>query len=176
MMSMATYMPDGGLEAIGTSFGSLSLDPWNREQLFQALELTGGGPEIPPMFHSEAKATGNLLECSDTESEGSQEKPELVAHKSEAWEKMRASVAQTQLFHSQSKGSAKSADLMPPPVTVRTNNDDNMINGAILSVPSTSLERDFSQLSAWDDDGYDGDHDVGLAPTLQTHGVMENQR
>jgi len=145
MMSLGTNLPDGGLEAIGTSFGSLSLEPWNRERLFQALEVTGGGPEIPPMFHVEEKATGNLLDCSDTESEGSVDKPDLGAHKSEAWEKMQASVAQTQLLHAQSN------EVMPPPVNVPSSG--KMVG--ILSLPTTNLERDFSALSSWNDSFHD---------------------
>ena len=148
MMSTGTNLPDGGLEAIGTSFGSLSLEPWNRERLFQALEVTGGGPEIPPMFHVEEKATGNLLDCSDTESEGSVDKPDLGAHKSEAWEKMQASVAQTQLLHAQSN------EVMPPPVNVQS---ANQMVGVTLSLPSKNLERDFSSLSAWNDLFHDRD-------------------
>lgn len=168
MMSTGTNRLEAGgtsfgtmmsLEAVGTSFGSLSLDPNNREQLFQALELIGGGPEIPPMFGSADKATGNLLECSDTESEGSQSnKPELTAQKSEAWERMRMSVAQTQLQQSQSKGTVNSTDLMPPPMGSGFGDLPGM-SGTVLSVPTPSFERDFSQLSAWGYDDHDGGHD-----------------
>jgi len=159
MMSTGTNMPEGGLEAIGASFGSLSLDPQNRGHLFQVLEVTGGGPEIPPMFATEAKATSNLLECSDTESEDSFEAKRAEtgsSQKSEAWERMRASVAQTRLRHSQSKesGSLNSSDLMPPPLNVRSTYP--VIDGSILSVPNTTLHRDFSQLSAMDDDSDHG--------------------
>lgn len=188
MMSTGTKLEAGGpsfgtmmsLEQIGTSFGSLTLDPAGREMLYQTLELTGGGPEIPPMFHSEAKATGNLLECSDTESEDSQSKPELTAQNSQAWEKMRTSVAQTQLHQSQSKSTVDSADLMPPPpATMATTSSTSAaggngyaMNGTVLSIPTTNFQRDFSQLSAWghedddDDDGdtgHDGDDDEAVA-------------
>lgn len=174
MMSYNT-MPDGGLEAIGTSFGSLSLDAANRDQLFQQLELAGGGPEIPPMFNSEDKATGNLLECSDTESEDSQSRPDLVAQKSAAWERMQASVAQTKLQQSQSKGTVGSNELMPPPVGGRVGSHQgepfvgSNMNGAVLSVPTTNFQRDMSQLSTWGDDhAYPGetsaDDDDAAAP------------
>lgn len=167
MMSIGTHMPDGGLEAIGTSFGSLSLDPFNRDQLFQALELTGGGAEIPPMFDVEAKATGNLLDCSDTESEGSLEKPGLVAQKSEAWERMKASVAQTQLLYSKSKDSINSNELMPPPVSKARNE--------VPPVASATIERDFSQLSAWGDTGGHEDKAAAPPPALQKQGCEDDE-
>lgn len=166
MMSIST-MPDGGLELVGTSFGSLSLDPVDREQLFQRLELTGGGPMIPPMFPSEDKATGNLLECSDTESEDSESHTDLVAQKSEAWEKMRMSVAQTQLRQSHSKGTVDSKDLMPPPPTSGHDSRKTGMNGTVLSVPATNLNRDFSQLSAWEDDDDDDGYNAVPPPQLE---------
>jgi hypothetical protein len=163
MMSLATMLPDGGLEAIGTSFGSLSLDPMDREQLFQRLEVTGGGPWIPPMFDVEDRATGNLLECSDTESEDSVSNADLVAQKSEAWEKMQMSVAQTQLRHTQSKGDTVNSDeLMPPPVSGYRSNGLSIKEGTVLSVPTTAMQRDFSQMSAWNDDG--DDDEVAFPP------------
>merc|ERR1719326_1449437 len=131
---MSITKPDG-LEAIGTSFGSLSLDPTNRETLFQTLELAAGGPEIPPMFNTEEKATGNLLECSDTESEDSELKYDLGVQKSAAWERMQSSVLQSQ----KSKGTVNSGDMMPPPVEMK---------GSVVSV--TNLARDISAWSAAD--------------------------
>lgn len=167
MMSLATMLPDGGLEAVGTSFGSLSLDPMDRDQLFQRLEVTGGGPWIPPMFDVEDRATGNLLECSDTESDDSGSNADLVAQKSEAWEKMRMSVAQTQLRHSQSKGGTVNSDeLMPPPVSGCRSNGSPIKEGTVLSVPTTTMERDFSQMSAWNDDE-DDDEAAPAPPQLE---------
>eukprot|EP00539_Tryblionella_compressa_P014410 CAMPEP_0178830546 /NCGR_PEP_ID=MMETSP0746-20121128/8977_1 /TAXON_ID=913974 /ORGANISM="Nitzschia punctata, Strain CCMP561" /LENGTH=717 /DNA_ID=CAMNT_0020492713 /DNA_START=59 /DNA_END=2212 /DNA_ORIENTATION=+ len=191
MMSFNTMSPDmvdGGLmEAIGTSFGSLSLDATNRQSLFQALEVTGGGPQIPPMFHSEEKATGNLLDCSDTESENSQDKEMLTQQKSQAWERMKTHIAtETKLKHHGSKGSVDSHDLMPPPVG-NPNHDrheqyqqhhqqepqqqqpasTNFVD-AEVTVPTTTLENNFSTLSAWSAaDDFDGgleDLDAAAAP------------
>ena len=76
------------------------------------------------------------------------DKPDLGAHKSEAWEKMQASVAQTQLLHAQSN------EVMPPPVNVQS---ANQMVGVTLSLPSKNLERDFSSLSAWNDLFHDRD-------------------
>lgn len=155
-------MVDGGLmDAVGTSFGSLSLDRNNREKLFQTLELAAGGPEVPPMFRSEIKSSGNLLDCSDTESESSREKELLVKEKSQAWERMK-----TQLEKQTSKSvesSVGSQELMPPPsappqsqnraAAVAVAEFDNIE----LALPT--MEANFSTLSAWSaaDDGDDND-------------------
>jgi hypothetical protein len=176
--------PEGGLEAIGTSFGSLSLDTTNRDTLFHSLELAAAGPEIPPMFSTEERAKGNLLECSDTESEDSQSQQQLVAQKSAAWDKMRLSFsAHTDLHADKSKGTVGSNELMPPPAGRAGTNDEGgapliattEIKGTVLSVPTTNFERDFSQLSAWGEgDDYpherhddDDDEDDALPPPPQ---------
>jgi hypothetical protein len=154
--SQMSYMPDGGLEGIGTSFGSLSLDTTNRQTLFQQLEMAAGGPEIPPMLNS-TKSTGNLLECSDSESEEDESQKHVIARKkSQAWERMQASVANN-------LSTTGSGELMPPPTTgsgelmppppVPTDK-----TGTDISVPATRFDRDFSQLSAFDDDFHHDDH------------------
>lgn len=193
MMSYNTTNPaavDFGLEAIGASFGSLSLDPANRDTLFRALELAAARPEIPPMFPSEQKARGNLLDCSDTESENSEEKEYLVMQKSQAWERMKSQLAtETSLRPNSSTGSVDSTDLMPPPTVaprrqelpqkghpteVESNHNTN--GGAFfvnteLHVPTTALENNFSTLSAWsavddyDDVGGDGHTAEGAPPS-----------
>jgi hypothetical protein len=170
MMSFGTAMgggPDmvnGGLmEAVGTSFGSLSLDPKNREALFRTLELTAGGPEIPPMFHSEEKAMGNLLDCSDTESESSEDKHKLTMQKSQAWERMKSQIAtETSLKQQGSKDAIGSTDhMMPPPVGVPSHyhHHQQPALSSLLAqpyfvdtevvVPTTALEKNFSTLSVW---------------------------
>ena len=160
MMSYNTSHPDmvdGGLmEAVGTSFGSLSLDmnggnnnDYNRDKLYRTLEIAAGGAEVPPMFsHAEQKSSGNLLDCDDTDSENSDDKDKLVAQKSQAWEMM-----QTKLIQQTSKGnSVGSQDLMPPPPGKST------FENIEVALPTSTLESNFSTLSAWsaaDDDGND---------------------
>ena len=165
MMSYNTYnsgnpdMVDGGLmDAVGTSFGSLSLDKSNRDMLFKTLEISGGGPEVPPMFRAETKATENLLDCSDTESESSRDKEQLTKQKSQAWEMMK-----TQLEKQSSKGaSVNSEDLMPPPVRVLQNDaisnpskkrESSSVAATFdnfeIALPPTTMESNFSNLSAW---------------------------
>lgn len=174
-------MVDGGLmDAVGSSFGSLSLDKNNRDMLFKTLEIAGGGSEVPPMFRSETKSSVNLLDCSDTESESSREKEELTKQKSQAWEMMK-----TQLGKQTSKGaSVGSQDLMPPPLGVpqhNTNAHSNNNNASAaatfdnleINLPPTTMEANFSTLSAWSaaDDGAENaagtngdDGDVGAIP------------
>lgn len=151
-------MVDGGLmDAVGTSFGSLSLDKNNRDMLFKTLEIAGGGSEVPPMFRAETKSSGNLLDCSDTESESSRDKEELTKQKSQAWEMMK-----TQLDKQTSRGTINSQDLMPPPPTgVQQNNGNNNsskndFDNIEIALPPTTMEANFSTLSAWSaaDDEY----------------------
>ncbi len=156
--SMNPDMVDGGLmDAVGTSFGSLSLDKNNRDMLFKTLEIAGGGSEVPPMFRSETKSSANLLDCSDTESESSRDKEELTKQKSQAWEMMK-----TQLDKQTSKGTINSQDLMPPPPTGVPQSNRNIISNKNdfdnieIALPPTTMEANFSTLSAWSaaDDEY----------------------
>ena len=157
-------MVDGGLmDAVGTSFGSLSLDKNNRDMLFKTLEIAGGGSEVPPMFRSETKSSANLLDCSDTDSECSRDKEKLTKQKSQAWEMMK-----TQLDKQTSKGaSVGSHDLMPPPVGVPNHSKDSAaatFDNLEIALPPTTMEANFSTLSAWsaaDDfkDNADGTND-----------------
>ena len=56
----------------------------------------------PPLF-SEQRSTGNLLECSDTESEGDEEAPaSLQASKTAEWEKLKAMLDHKTQSHSRS--------------------------------------------------------------------------
>jgi hypothetical protein len=159
--SMNPDMVDGGLmDAVGSSFGSLSLDKTNRDMLFKTLEIAGGGSEVPPpMFRSETKAAGNLLDCSDTESESSRDKEVLTKQKSQAWEMMK-----TQLDKQTSKGaSVNSQDLMPPPVGVPQNNTNansnkNAFDNIEIALPPTTMEANFSTLSAWSAADDEGEH------------------
>jgi hypothetical protein len=158
---------DGGLGAIGTSFGSLSLDTSNQDTLFRALELAAEGPEIPPMFPSEEKAHGNLLDCSDTDSENSEDQEKLVKQKSQAWERMKSQIAtETNLMPDSSRGSVASRNLMPPPLdapksqrlppmshhsasSAHQSTMEVFFVKTELEVPTTALENNFSTLSAW---------------------------
>lgn len=105
----APGMVDGGLEPIGTSFGSLSLNSVDQNQLQSA--LSGEGLKQPassafptPTLLSQQRSQGNLLECSDTESEDEEEEAAPNgASKSVEWEKLKAMLeAQTNMGQDQS--------------------------------------------------------------------------
>jgi len=153
-MSFGTNMVDGGLEAIGTSFGSLSLDTRNRETLFHQLELAAAGPEIPPMLNA-TKSTANLLACSDSEEEDEDESQKhlMARRKSEAWERMQASVANNLSSQRSNHSTVESKDIMPPPPMMASRDK----TGTDIAVPTTTFDRDFSQLSAFEDGDFKGD-------------------
>ena len=154
--SMMSYTAvEGGLEAIGTSFGSLSLDTTNRDTLFKSLEIAAAGPtippagtDVPPIFQAQ-RSTGNLLECSDTESEDSDQNQQLVKQKSAAWENMQATFQAQRQKSRDLSGPGDNAEQPPAagggPQQVIANIPTN-----IVAVPATNFERDFSALSAWE--------------------------
>ncbi|VEU43124.1 unnamed protein product [Pseudo-nitzschia multistriata] len=145
-------MVDGGLmDVVGTSFGSMSLDKNSRDNLFRTLEIAGGGREVPPMFRNETKAFGNLLDCSDTESESSRDKDQLTKQKSQAWEIMKTTLEKQ-----------TSKDLMPPPLgraphennapqpsSVTSGNPHPVFDNVEIALPTTTMEPNLSTLSAW---------------------------
>ena len=159
--SMMSYTPvEGGLEAIGTSFGSLSLDTTNRDTLFKSLEIAAAGPtippsgtDVPPIFQAQ-RSTGNLLECSDTESEDSDQNHQLVKQKSAAWENMQATFEAQRQKSRDLSGSGE--DVERSPAAERPQHVIANIPTNIVAVPATNFERDFSALSAWE--MQDGSH------------------
>jgi hypothetical protein len=147
MMSMSVKgvdAVDGGLEAIGTSFGSLTLTTEDQmavedqRRLLRVMEADQESAEAMPTatFLNAAKSQGNLLECSDTDSDGEDESAhERSAQKSAEWEKLQAT------FKMQTNSMPDSA-AMPPP----------MFPGgtpSTLTIPNTTFNRDFSQMSAF---------------------------
>eukprot|EP00545_Synedropsis_sp_CCMP1620_P000493 CAMPEP_0119032280 /NCGR_PEP_ID=MMETSP1176-20130426/41973_1 /TAXON_ID=265551 /ORGANISM="Synedropsis recta cf, Strain CCMP1620" /LENGTH=562 /DNA_ID=CAMNT_0006988691 /DNA_START=150 /DNA_END=1835 /DNA_ORIENTATION=- len=94
----APGMVDGGLEPIGTSFGSLSLNSGDQNALRQALSGTAHQQQpaninsfATPTLLSQQRSQGNLLECSDTESEDDEEEAAPNgASKSVEWEKLKS--------------------------------------------------------------------------------------
>jgi hypothetical protein len=126
---------DGGLEAVGTSFGSLSLATEDQRKLVRVLEADQESVEAMPTFLNAAKSKGNLLECSDTDSDGEDESAQQrSAQKSAEWEMLQAT------FQAQTNAMPQSAS-MPPP----------MFPGgspSTLNIPNTTFQRDFSQMSA----------------------------
>jgi hypothetical protein len=95
--SRAPDMVDVGVyEPIGTSFGSLSLNMCGKKPILQAALYTSE-PKVPasmsfttPTLLSQQRSKGNLLECSDTESDDEDdEAPPNQPSKSAEWEKLK---------------------------------------------------------------------------------------
>ena len=150
-------MVDGGLEPIGTSFGSLSLNSVDQKKLQQAIEANNSN-RIDPLWtkqtrgfarernnditfatetlFAEQRSAGNLLECSDTESEDETETPgSLHANKTAEWEKLQAMISQHTNSHYDNR-----YNTFPLP-----------LQGTQLPserLPTTTFEHNFSELSA----------------------------
>ena len=130
---------NGGLENIGTSFGSLSLAPEDQTRLFSALLADQGSVEAAPqtLLYSN-KSKGSLLDCSDTDSDVEEESGFTSSvQKSAEYEKLKATVLAQ---HVSQSGSAAAG--VPPPLFPGS-------APATLNIPSeTTFQRDFSQMSA----------------------------
>ena len=158
-------MLDGGLEQIGTSFGSLSLTSAEatnlRDTLFKQPPL---GSFATPTLLSQQRSTGNLLDCSDTESEDDDEESSAAnqASKSAEWEKLKAVVTKhtnTNLQQSQ----AAYAPSIPPALQ----------HNQFEPVPQTGFYENISALSMGDF----GDHDQeygNLSPVQIRQGFHDN--
>jgi hypothetical protein len=141
MASRAPDMVDGGLEPIGTSFGSLSLSSVDRSHLQRALQQDTGDLRnesdafATPTLLSQQRSTGNLLECSDTESDDEDEEATPnQASKSAEWEKLKAMLeAHTNMEAAKSATPAAG----PPPA-----------HDSLEAIPHTGFDRDFSNISA----------------------------
>jgi hypothetical protein len=163
---------DGGLEAIGTSFGSMtigggpnSMNTSGHNQLLPAV-AERSRPTLPPQpppvpmdgvpttFLRQKRSKGNLLECSDTESDDDEQSAQAsAAQKSAEWEKLKAT------FESQMAGGAYTSATVPPsfnPIaTSSAARAQRKIAAAepsqqplVLNIPETGFVRDLSQMSA----------------------------
>ena len=153
----AVAPPDGGLQDIGTSFGSLSLAEGERERIIALAERDkmlstqppdGEAADVPPTFLQQQKSTGNLLDCSDTESEDEDTSAEASAQKSAQWEKLQAALAE----QDESIRNSRLTAAMPPTAFGFRNNNRQQPSypavGSTFQIPHTALDRDFSQMSA----------------------------
>lgn len=137
---------DGGLEAIGTSFGSLSLATTDKERLIASLEEPKNMPpvlEAAPTFLRHEKSRGSLLACSDTDSddEESSSAAQQSQNKSAEWEKLKATLA--------AQNYTASASTAPP----LFGNHHHMSASTNLHIPTTNFDREMSAISVGDDFG-----------------------
>ena len=159
---------DGGLEEIGASFGSMTIATNVPPPSTNNVGPQRHGPEdhepqwsepaFPPTTTlNQQKSKGNLLECSDTESEDEEDAARLKAQKSANWEKFKAT------FEHELQGGSVSTPT--PPVlgtrpsygsskaTSRAQNTTAHSRMAgptpnMLNIPTASFGRDVSQMSA----------------------------
>jgi hypothetical protein len=183
--SMITAV-DGGLEAIGTSFGSMTIggpnntDSSNNPLLPPVAEARLPPPPPPPKqlpmepvptFLRQKRSKGDLLECSDTESEDEEQSAHASAQKSAEWEKLKAT------FEAQMAGGAYNSATVPPslnnhpmgmspargqPRTATATATATALEQQrplALDIPQTGFGRDLSQMSACSVGDYpDDDH------------------
>jgi hypothetical protein len=133
---------DSGLEGIGTSFGSLSLNTQDRINLDAALangdreqKLPHTIMETPTILHQQ-KSKGSLLECSDTESEDDEESKAKVSHN---WEILKEMLEKNTDWNQHNPSSAQIL-----------NTAHAAINDRYEPVPLTTLTEDTSALTMAD--------------------------
>jgi hypothetical protein len=142
----AADMVDGGLDGIGMSFGSMTLDTNRGDDQFDpqnnphniappppnsGLERRESSAPLPTLFQQN-RSHDNLLECSDTDSEGEEQSAQKSHHKSIEWEKMKALV-------NAGNGESTNPESVPLAPTAFPSS---------FSIPNTTFQRDFSQMSA----------------------------
>lgn len=140
--SMMSYVKevaevDQGLEAIGTSFGSLSMVDKMLESMPSSQTISPLQPPAPPAndaiptFLQHQKSKGSLLDCSDSDSDDEHDSAQSSARKSMEWEKLKATLA--------AQGQSPRPNQASRPLQVTPTR---------VQLPTTSLDRDFSQMSA----------------------------
>jgi len=155
---------DGGLQDIGTSFGSLSLADGERERIIAAAErdmmMMESAAAAAPTLLQQQKSTGNLLDCSDTDSDDEETSAEASAQQSAQWEKLQAALAE----QDKSIRNSQTTAAMPPPSAFSNyhhhgqqqqqqqrggGHNNHPALGSTFQIPAaTNLDRDFSQMSA----------------------------
>lgn len=172
------YVPDavdGGLQEIGTSFGSLTLGVGERERIIESakhdllnnLDDSDNCEDATalPRF-KQTKSKGSLLECSDTDSEDDEaSNQQLTAQKSAKWEKMQAVLASTSsrdALNAQGSYNYSHAPYFSSSQSRQYSSNNNRAPST-LNIPTASFARDQSQMSAIsvnDDFPSDFDHHV----------------
>jgi hypothetical protein len=166
---------DGGLDAVGTSFGSMTIGGPNSSNTnsnnplppVAEAKLPLQSPPQPPMqavptFLRQKRSKGDLLECSDTESEDEEQSAQASAQKSVEWEKLKAT------FEAQMAGAAYNSAAVPPSLNnpigsssaraqQRTATEVEQ-QPLVLDIPQTGFGRDLSQMSACSVGDYPDDH------------------
>lgn len=145
--------PDSGLHDIGTSFGSLTLADGDRERIIadaerdmaRALAAASDSGVMAPTFLQQQKSKGNLLDCSDTESEDEESSVGISAQKSVEWEKLQAVMAE----RIQTLNTSHATAAIPPQSYMNNTSGNHVLRpGTTFNIPAAALDREFSQMSA----------------------------
>jgi hypothetical protein len=162
--------PDGGLQDVGMSFGSLSLAEGDRERIIAEAErdlasevfdmgsATATVDDAFPTLLHQQKSTNNLLECSDSEAEDEDTTTAASAQKSaEQWNILQATLAEQDeslrnnimppmLVLNSSRQQQHEGRGGPDTTTTARIEQQQSVSGRMFDVPT--LDRDFSQMSA----------------------------
>jgi hypothetical protein len=154
------------LTDIGTSFGSLSIHPTERETILREaqreMEEAAACAAMP--FLKVQKSRGDLLECSDSDDDDDTE-PAMVAQKSANWERLQAAIAAQDDGRKQphqpqpqpqQRGDLNMMSMPLPPPSFFNNNNNNAQQHhrdhelPMINVPAMTeaVRRDFSNMSA----------------------------
>lgn len=107
------YLGAPDLQDIGTSFGSLTLAPGERERIIREAENemeTAAACAPPATFLEQQRSRGNLLECEDSDDEDS---AQASVNNSAGWERLQAALAAQKTSNS----------IAPPPMPGGAYND-----------------------------------------------------
>jgi hypothetical protein len=178
--SRAPDMVDGGLEPIGTSFGSLSLNSTDRSHLENALNATDlkQAPQasfMTPTFLSQQRSKGDLLECSDTESEDEEEEPALnQASKSAEWEKLKEMLQKHTKMEQHQAAQQHQAKHTPTPIPQPSRPlqplQQHQFDASHEALPETGFYENISALSMGDF----GEEDFDNLSPVQIRGIYDN--
>ena len=157
---------DGGLEAIGTSFGSMSIStmktiPEQSQQYRLKRDVGPGahtGEEPTPTLLAQSKSKGSLLEWSDSDDDSEENSSALKAQKSQNWLKFKTEFELGATTSTSRATSAESSGLMPPPMnrplpsSSLTASLPSEVNNLItpnsfIHCPETEFDRDISGMS-----------------------------
>jgi hypothetical protein len=150
------------LSNIGTSFGSLSLNPMTEREMMMMLrettqqqqqemeqEVTAAAAcaALPTYLKVQKSSRGNLLECSDSDEET---EPEMVAQKSANWERLQAAIAAQDNLQRQQKAPPPQGGMviMPLPPSFYSNGNNNEPTMVGIPAMTEGFVRNFSNMSA----------------------------
>ena len=143
---------DGGLDGIGTSFGSMTLDGGKGDAPppLPRQEFRPFGPPEPlnaaePTLLHQQRSKGNLLDCDDSDSEDERRSAQSSVQKSADWEKLKAT------FEAKMKSGEASSEMPPSLYGMKRDSQDATVlpvavgrsgSNEYVSMPPPAARRD----------------------------------